>query len=67
MGRTVAILPVYPNLKLVIRELNLDYWHKETGKPVLLADVAKINWLTKPGEFTRNSGNWYADVLTKLY
>ena len=45
---------------------HLDYWHRETGKPVLLADAAKIKWLTEPGEFTRNNGQWYADVLSQL-
>ncbi|MEM9143306.1 MAG: agarase [Bacteroidota bacterium] len=46
---------------------HLDYWHKKTGKPVLLADAAKIKWLTEPGEFTRNNGQWYADVLAQLF
>ncbi|MCK5101474.1 MAG: hypothetical protein KAR17_01625, partial [Cyclobacteriaceae bacterium] len=46
---------------------HLDYWHKKTGKPVLLADAAKIKWLTEPGEFTRNNGQWYADTIAKLH
>jgi len=46
---------------------HLDYWHKTTGKPVLLADAAKIKWLTEPGEFTRNNGEWYAETLSKLH
>ena len=46
---------------------HLDYWHKQTGKPVLLADAAKMKWLTEPGEFTRNNGQWYADTLAELF
>ena len=46
---------------------HLDYWYKKTGKPVLLADAAKIEWLTEPGEFTRNDGRWYAEMLTRLH
>lgn len=46
---------------------HLDFWHKKTGKPVLLADAAKIKWLTEPGEFTQNNGQWYADVLAQLF
>jgi hypothetical protein len=46
---------------------HLDQWHKKTGKPVLLADAAKIKWLTEPGEFTRNNGQWYAETLAQLH
>jgi len=46
---------------------HLDYWHKETGKPVLLADAAKMKWQTQPGEFTRNNGEWYADTVDQLF
>lgn len=46
---------------------HLDHWYKKTGKPVLLADAAKIKWLTEPGEFTRNNGKWYAEVLARLF
>ncbi len=46
---------------------HLDEWHKKTGKPVLLADAAKIKWQTKPGEFTRNNGHWYAETLAALH
>ncbi|MGI9544845.1 MAG: hypothetical protein ACR2MX_16395 [Cyclobacteriaceae bacterium] len=46
---------------------HLEDWHKRTGKPVLLADAAKIKWLTKPGEFTRNNGRWYAETLDQLH
>ena len=42
-------------------------WHHKTGKPVLLADAAKMKWLTKPGEFTRNEGDWYARTLEALF
>ena len=45
---------------------HLDYWHQQTGRPVLLADAAKIKWQTEPGEFTRNNGQWYTDTLTQL-
>lgn len=46
---------------------HLDYWYKQTGKPVLLADAAKIKWMTEPGEFTYNNGQWYADTLAQLH
>lgn len=46
---------------------HLNEWHQETGKPVLLADAAKMKWLTEPGEFTRNEGGWYADTLGDLF
>jgi len=46
---------------------HLDQWYQRTGKPVLLADAAKIKWQTQPGEFTNNNGEWYTDVLTQLY
>jgi len=46
---------------------HLDEWYKKTGKPVLLADAAKVKWNTKPGEFTRNDGRWYAETLTQLF
>ena len=46
---------------------HLDYWHRQTNKPVLLADAAKIKWQTEPGEFTRNNGQWYADTLAQLH
>lgn len=46
---------------------HLDHWYKRTGKPVLLADAAKIKWLTEPGEFTRNDGQWYAETLEQLH
>ncbi len=46
---------------------HLKDWHQKTGKPVLLADAAKIKWLTEPGEFTRNNGQWYADTIAELF
>lgn len=46
---------------------HLDQWHRETGKPVLLADAAKMKWQTVPGEFTRNEGKWYAETLAALF
>ncbi len=44
---------------------HLDNWHRETGKPVLLADASGM----LPGEdgFRRTSGAWYAKVLAELY
>jgi hypothetical protein len=46
---------------------HLDYWHKATGKPVLLADAANVR--TQPDEdgFKPNDGHWYAEVLAALY
>ncbi len=46
---------------------HLAEWHQKTGKPVLLADAARMNWNTQPGEFTRNNGKWYSEILNKLY
>ena len=46
---------------------HLDHWHRKTGKPVLLADAARMKWQTVPGEFTRNEGAWYAETLEKLF
>lgn len=46
---------------------HLQQWHQKTGKPVLLADAAKMKWATVPGEFTRNEGDWYAEVLEQLF
>ncbi len=42
-------------------------WHKRTGKPVLLADAAKIQPPDPSGGFVRNNGEWYAEVLEGLY
>lgn len=46
---------------------HLADWYEKTGMPVLLADAARMKWNTKPGEFTRNNGTWYAEVLEALY
>ncbi len=46
---------------------HLDHWHKQTDKPVLLADAASIKWQTQKGEFTRNNGEWYATTLAQLH
>tara|TARA_Y100000758_G_scaffold125093_1_gene88186 strand:+ start:1593 stop:2705 length:1113 start_codon:yes stop_codon:yes gene_type:complete len=46
---------------------HLDMWHKKTGKPVLLADAAKMKWKTVPGEITHNQGGWYAETLAALH
>ncbi len=46
---------------------HLDEWHTKTGKPVLLADAARMNWHTEPGEFTRNDGQWYAETLAEIH
>ena len=46
---------------------HLQDWHQQTGKPVLLADAAKMKWQTKKGEFTRNNGQWYAETLAALH
>ncbi len=46
---------------------HLDEWHRKTGKPVLLADAARIRWQTAPGEFTPNDGAWYAETLAELF
>ena len=46
---------------------HLAYWFKQTNKPVLLADAAKIKWRTEPGEFTHNNGQWYAETLSQLH
>ncbi len=45
---------------------HLQEWYQKTGKPVLLADAAKIKWQTVPGEFTHNNGQWYGEVLSQL-
>ena len=46
---------------------HLAEWHEKTGKPVLLADAARMKWQTEPGEFTRNEGAWYAETLAELF
>lgn len=45
---------------------HLNEWHKKTGKPVLLADAAGVDFRTK--EFYKpNNGAWYAKTLTGLF
>jgi hypothetical protein len=46
---------------------HLHDWHRKTGKPVLLADAARMKWMTKPGDFTRNEGGWYAETVAELF
>jgi hypothetical protein len=46
---------------------HLDDWHRKTGKPVLLADAARMKWQTAPGEITRNEGGWYAETVAALF
>ncbi len=45
---------------------HLEEWHKKTGKPVLLADAARVN---RNGDafFIPNNGAWYAETLTALH
>ncbi len=45
---------------------HLDQWHKKTGKPVLLADAAGLNWRSKEF-FKPNNGAWYAETLSGLF
>ena len=45
---------------------HLDEWHRKTGKPVLLADAAGVNF--RSNEFYKpNNGDWYAKTLTGLF
>jgi len=44
---------------------HLDYWHKEAGKPVLLADAAGM--IAADGNWKLNDGQWYGDILDGLY
>ena len=46
---------------------HMKHSHAETGKPVLLADAARIKWQTKPGESTPNNGESYARTLAGLF
>ncbi len=46
---------------------HLPEYHRQTGKPVLLADAARMRWQTAPGEFTHNEGEWYAATLQQLF
>ena len=44
---------------------HLDEWHRSTGKPVLLADAARVGPAGEDG-FVPNNGAWYAQVLEGL-
>lgn len=46
---------------------HLNAWHRKTGKPVLLADAARLRHPAPPGRFIPNDGEWYADVLAALF
>lgn len=45
---------------------HLDMWHKKTGKPVLLADAAGVNWRDQ-SFYKPNNGTWYAETLNELH
>ncbi|MEW4486653.1 agarase [Thalassoglobus sp. JC818] len=45
---------------------HLDEWHKITGKPVLLADAAKVEG-SRNEFFKSNNGMWYAETLAALH
>ncbi|MEO2019023.1 MAG: agarase [Fuerstiella sp.] len=45
---------------------HLDEWHKKTGKPVLLADAAGVDWRSQ-AFFKSNNGAWYAETLAALH
>ncbi|MEM9281070.1 MAG: agarase [Verrucomicrobiota bacterium] len=45
---------------------HLDHWHQETGKPVLLADAAGIDWNSQ-SFYKGNNGAWYAERLEALF
>ncbi len=45
---------------------HLDEWHKKTGKPVLLADAAGVNFRSEEF-FKPNNGVWYAETLASLF
>ena len=45
---------------------HLDEWHRKTGKPVLLADAAGVNWRST-SFYKANNGSWYAETLAALH
>ncbi|MEL6106832.1 MAG: agarase, partial [Planctomycetota bacterium] len=45
---------------------HLEQWHRRTGKPVLLADAAGVNFRSQ-AFFKPNNGSWYADTLLALH
>ena len=44
---------------------HLEHWYRNTGKPVLLADAARVGGVGPDG-FVPNDGAWYAEVLSEL-
>lgn len=46
---------------------HLDEWREKTGKPVLLADAAGIEYPAPAEGFVPNNGEWYAEVLADLF
>jgi len=44
---------------------HLDYWHKESGMPVLWADGSKSTKIPDTNKL-RNDGRWYSEVLAGL-
>ena len=45
---------------------HLAEWYEKTGKPVLLADAAGVNFQSK-SFYKANNGSWYADTLDALF
>lgn len=45
---------------------HLRSWHERTGKPVLLADAAGVDWRSE-AFFKPNNGQWYASTLQALF
>ena len=45
---------------------HLDEWYQKTGKPVLLADAAGLNYRSQ-SFYKPNNGKWYADTLAALH
>ncbi|MEM8669380.1 MAG: agarase [Planctomycetota bacterium] len=45
---------------------HLDEWYRKTGKPVLLADAAGVNFRSQE-YFKPNNGRWYAETLASLH
>ena len=45
---------------------HLDEWYQKTGKPVLLADAAGVNFRSQ-SFYKPNNGKWYADTLAALH
>lgn len=45
---------------------HLAQWHERTGKPVLLADAAGLDWRNKDF-YKPNNGPWYEETLEALF